>query len=568
MGQVSIQTAVAVTGEKLSELLSRCALTLVSDCGGRGTCQKCRIDIAPVDDDLADEFFSGHRVSLHSIRSAYPFRSVLACQTAVTENLLVLLPNEFLSDEKGTGQILLETRLTDRYALSADKPLSGRFGLAIDLGTTTLAAAAVDLKTGETLARTAVKNPQIAFGADVVSRIERASRSPESLRMLQRAAACGINGLITRLTETSGFSSSGVERVTVAGNTVMEYLLLGLDPTPIGRAPFVPPTTRFEPVSAKSLELDLPPDTPISLFPILTGFIGGDLVAGVIALDRMRYRSFFSGPELLLDIGTNGEILLLNGRKILAASTAAGPVFEGAHIRFGMFAADGAIEGVDFAPVPYWEKSLFGRIVQRSFVQRSIKTIGDRRAIGLCGSGLVDAAAELLRLELLTPNGRMATAAGALGKKERGRLGLFENQRAFLLAAQSGLAPAVWLTQKDIRQVQLAVGALRGGVRMLLEKAGLDISQIRHIRLAGGFGNYLNRENAQRIGLLPPEIPAKRISYCGNTSLSGAIAALVKPSLLSRAVRLQRRCEHLELAGLPEFQQVFAESMIFPKPTP
>ena len=576
----------AIVGEKLSELLPRVGRKLASDCGGRGVCRKCRLSIARLPNGWSDTMPTASALSLDTLRETYSFEEVLACQTVVSEPLLVLLPDEFRS-RGASEQILLDTTPKDRYrpdthrhtlADSARRLLhhaepqttgsSGRYGAAVDLGTTTLVVALVDLKNQTVVARAAAKNPQILFGSDVISRIERAGRSPESLAVLQKTVLSQIASLLETVAEQGHISPDRIERMTVAGNTVMEYLFLGLDPAPLGRTPFVPPVTLFEPVAAETLDLPIAAKAPVTVFPVLTGFIGGDLVAGLLALRKIGRRRWFSRPELLIDIGTNGEMLLLCNGKIYAASTAAGPVFEGAHIRFGTFAATGAIEGVHFSPVPYWEQGLFAKVLKRSVPQIQIKTIGNAPATGICGSGLVDSVAELLRLELMTPNGRILSADRAIGKKERGRLGEFENQRAFLLAGQAQLAPAIWLTQNDVRQVQLAVGAIRAGVEFLLKKANITFDQVHRLNLAGGFGNYLRRENAQRIGLLPPEIPTQRMVYCGNTSLLGAVELLCYPKKFRQTADCRNQAVHIELENEPLFAERFAQAMVFPENFP
>lgn len=576
----------AIVGEKLSELLPRVERKLASDCGGRGLCRKCRLSIARLPNGWSDTAPAASALSLDALRQTYQFEEVLACQTDVCEPVLVLLPDEFRS-RGASEQILLNTTPKDRYrpdtqrhtlsdslhrllhhaVRQAPNP-SDRYAAALDLGTTTLVVALVELKSQTVVAKAAAKNPQILFGTDVISRIERAGRSPESLAVLQKTVLSQIASLLETVAEQRHISPQRIERMTVAGNTVMEYIFLGLDPTPLGRTPFVPPVAVFEPVAAETLDLPICPHAPVTVFPVLTGFIGGDLVAGLLALRKIGRRRWFSRPELLIDIGTNGEMLLLCDGKIYAASTAAGPVFEGAHIRFGTFAASGAIEGVHFSPVPYWERGLFAKVLKRSVPQIPIKTIGNAQATGICGSGLVDAAAELLRLGLMTPNGRILSAEAAAGKKERGRLGEFENQRAFLLAGQAQLAPAIWLTQNDVRQVQLAVGAIRAGIEFLLKKGNITFDQVHRLNLAGGFGNYLRRENAQRIGLLPPEIPSERIVYCGNTSLTGGIDLLLHPKRFRQAADCRNRAIHIELENEPLFAERFAQAMVFPENFP
>jgi len=320
----------------------------------------------------------------------------------------------------------------------------------------------------------------------------------------------------------------------------METLFFGLDPSPLGRTPFEPPQMTFEPMPPLESGLPIHPKGTVELFPLLAGFVGGDLTAGLLARESAGK---WEEAELLVDIGTNGEMLLITPETIYAASTAAGPAFEGGNIRFGSFAEPGAIERVVFPD--------------------GVRTIGDFPASGICGSGLVDAAAELLRLGLLQRSGRLLTAEEARGLPEADRLERFENQRSFRLSDQY-VPEKIFLTQKDIRHLQLAVGAVRAGLEILLEQANLLLSAVSRLNLAGGFGRYLNRENAGRIGLLPAGLPLDRIDYLGNTSLAGAVLWGKIPGLGEQLRCYAERTVRVELEKSPGFTERFAEAMIFP----
>ena len=424
------------------------------------------------------------------------------------------------------------------------------FGVAFDIGTTSLVGSLLDLRTGEELAVVSRLNPQVSYGDDVLSRIEHASASPAGREDLQKSVAAAIGEMIGELCKQAKVERSRVYEVAVAGNTTMEHLLCGIDPSAMGRVPFTPAYSQGLILPAEELGLDIAEGGAAYVFPVIGGFVGGDTSAGILAA-RLEEAG---GPALLVDIGTNGEIVLAHGGKLLAASTAAGPAFEGARISCGMRAAPGAIE-----------KVLFDGELHCSVV-------GGGTPTGLCGSGLIDAAAELLRTEVVTPEGRMLPPQDlpdSVPAAMRQRVLLDEKgQPRFLLHKTSGgakKAKAVTLSSRDIRELQLATAAIRAGIAVLLRKAGLRTADLKCVLIAGGFGSFIRRSNAQRIGLLPPEMDHTRIHYIGNASLEGARWALVSVEARKRAEELARRAEHVELSQDADFLTVFADSMIFPE---
>ncbi|MCR4414020.1 MAG: ASKHA domain-containing protein [Thermoguttaceae bacterium] len=381
----------------------------------------------------------------------------------------------------------------------------------------------------------------------MLSRILHAQR-PGGLDDLRQAVVRAIDAMIGELAAEAGITREHIYEVVFSGNTTMQELLCGVDPRFLGEVPFVPATSDPVRVAAAELGLGIHPRGRAYVLPVIGGFVGGDTVAGILAtrLDRS------SGPTLLIDIGTNGEIVLWADGKLSAASTAAGPAFEGARISQGMRASAGAIEKV---------------VVRDGDLH--INVIGDVPPVGLCGSALIDAAAEFLRHGLMTSDGRLVPPAGlppSLSPELRRRVLAEDGKTSVVLAweADSGNGRAVALSQRDVRELQLASGAIRAGTAILLKRAGLKPADLEAVLIAGGFGNFIRRSNAQRIGLLPGEIPRHRIRYQGNTSLAGARLVAVSETARRTAEDLARRTEHVDLSSDPDFRWSFAESMIFP----
>jgi uncharacterized 2Fe-2S/4Fe-4S cluster protein (DUF4445 family) len=353
--------------------------------------------------------------------------------------------------------------------------------------------------------------------------------------------------MIGELTAQAGIAREQIYALTFAGNTTMQQLFLGIDPRFLGEVPFVPATADRVLVPTAQLGLHIHPRALAYVLPVIGGFVGGDTVAGILASGLVDY----PGPTLLVDIGTNGEIVLWANGKLAAASTAAGPAFEGARISQGMRAASGAIEKV----------VVDGRL--------RLNVIGDVAPVGLCGSALIDLAAELLRHGVLAPEGRLRPPdqlpAGLLPDL-RSRVSAVDGKTAFTLVpgGESAAGRPIVVTQRDFRELQLATGAIRAGILVLVKRAGLQPGDLEAVLVAGGFGNFIRRRNAQRIGLLPQAIDRHRIRYQGNTSLAGARLTALSRTARGRAEGLARQTEHVDLSIDPDFHRLFAEAMIFP----
>jgi len=417
-------------------------------------------------------------------------------------------------------------------------------GIAFDIGTTTVVGYLVDLETGKQLAVSSLLNPQTRYGDDVVSRIDHAGRVADGLETLQRGIVAGLNEIIAATASRAGVDTNDIVAVTVVGNTTMQHLFLGVSPSALALAPYVPAVTDAVCLSAEGLGLATYPDAVVWALPSIAGWVGADTVGMLLATGAHLQDEV----ALAIDIGTNGEMAIGSRRRMVACSTAAGPAFEGAQLSCGMRAADGAIDSVRIDGSVEWH------------------TIGDRAPRGVCGSGVVDLVAEMLRSGLIDATGMMQSAETltAMGQPTLAeRIGQNGRQRAFTLATpEEGGGRPVVMTQRDVRELQLAKGAIRAGVEILMRELGIDAGDVQVVYLAGAFGNYINPESALTIGLIP-RFPNARIVRVGNAAGSGARMALLSREALAEASRLVEQVEYLELSARHDFQDQFAEAMIF-----
>ena len=594
-------------GTTILEAAATAGLVIDTPCGGAGTCGKCRVQVSRG----AVESGNADRKAFTATELADGWR--LACQNRISDDLVIHVPTDSLfggdhqiaSDsslggpaevrptirkvyvelpaptledakpdllrlEEKTGPFKVDLAMLRHIpgrlrqqdyrgtAVLSDHQLidfeegdtSGQcFGVAIDIGTTTMVASLLNLCSGQELAVVPRINPQVSFGDDVLSRIHHSTSCPHCLEELRQAVAGQIGEMIRVLCSETGVQSRFIYEATFAGNTTMQHLLCGVDPSPLGTVPFAPAYGRGLLLSARDMEIPINPHGMSYVFPVIGGFLGGDTVAGMLAtrIDSLE------GPVLMVDIGTNGEIVLAHDGELLAASTAAGPAFEGARISCGMRGARGAIEKV----------LLDGDV--------HLGVIGDVAPMGICGSGLIDVAAELLRVGIVSPLGRLLPAEelpAGLPRPLADRVRTGDDGGAvFVLAEPVGgtLHKSLCITQRDIRELQLGCGAIRAGITILLRKAGLTPRDLKTVLIAGGFGGFIRRDKAQRIGLLPPEVDHQRIHYVGNASLAGARWALLSLEARRHSEELARRTRHVELSVDGDFQAEFAEAMIFPE---
>jgi uncharacterized 2Fe-2S/4Fe-4S cluster protein (DUF4445 family) len=459
----------------------------------------------------------------------------------VSPEILRELPATLRADD---GQVTVTT--FGRQVLSVEKGDTApmKFGLAVDIGTTSVVSTLIELESGEQLASVSSLNPQAVFGGDLMSRIAFAQFNPANLRKLRTRIVGLLNQHVDEIVRESGVLAKWIYKVVVVGNTCMHHLLLGIDPSYVGLAPYAPVMRHPLVLSARDLFLKVNPEARVCLLPIVAGFVGADAVA--VALATRLYES----PEvrIAVDIGTNGEVLLGSQAHLWACSAPAGPALEGAQIRHGMRAALGAID----------------RVRIEDDVQ--VHTIGEAPPLGICGSGIIDALAGMLDTGIVDATGLIQVEArDRLPPRLRDRVGTRGEERQFILvrAGEAGAAAHIVLTQEDIRQVQLAKGAIASGVAMLQRVAGVADDRVAELLLAGGFGNYLSIRSALRIGLIPP-LPEAKIRYVGNAASLGAQLCLVSEAERHRAEKIARSIEHVSLAAHPDFQDIFVECMNFP----
>lgn len=476
-------------------------------CGGRGTCGKCTAFLVTEGGETP----------------------VLACRTPAEEGMVLRLPEAApLTVERGAEDV--------DPPISPDEGQTG-FGVACDIGTTTVVCHLVDLSTGRKLATLGEGNAQRPYGGDVISRI---NASMEGKRPALTAAIVGQLGeMIRALCGAAGVDVTALCRMAVAANTTMCHLLTGLAPDGMGAAPFTPPSLFGDECDAGAL--GLPFEGSVYIAPAVSGYVGGDITADLLAagLDEA------DRPVLLIDVGTNGEMALGCGEHFICCSTAAGPAFEGAQISCGMTAAPGAISGVE------WRD---GQVV--------CSVIGGGESTGLCGSGLIDAVAVMLEMGAVDETGRMLDA-----EEDEGEIP--EEALPYLFLLDSGepafrLSDGVWVTQGDVRKLQLGKGAIAAGVKVLMDAYGASFGELDGLLLAGGFGSYIRPESAARIGLIPAELLAVTRPV-GNTAAVGAHGALVSRAGRERLAALQRNMQYIELSGLGAFNDAYMEAMIFPE---
>ena len=471
-------------GANLMDALQKEGIYLDAPCGGNRKCGKCRV--------IVDG------------------REVLACETVVSGNMAVTIPEK-------SGLKVLQTGISTRQNMN---PLKEGYLLAFDIGTTSVVCFLLDGKTGGELAKSSMLNPQTAFGADVISRIQAALRG--DMEPQTRAIRAGMTQLVETVCAEAKIGPEAIGVVSVVGNPAMQQLFLGVMPENLAAIPFAPVLTEAKTIPCGDV-LQVCPNAELIIVPDISGYIGADTLGCVLSTQIYNKEEI----TLMVDIGTNGEMVLGNRERLIACSTAAGPALEGANIRFGMRGTDGAIDHV-------W--------LENGEVKYSV--IGGGEAIGICGSGLIDAVAAGLHLGLLNKRGRI------------------QNENHIFR-----LTDKIYLTQDDIRQVQMAKGAIYAGIFLMAKQLGLEVEQIQKVRLAGAFGSFLNPESACRIGLLPEELLG-RIEAVGNAAGSGAKMLACDREMLHLTQKLTGRIEFLELASLPEFSRAFAKAMNFREEKP
>jgi uncharacterized 2Fe-2S/4Fe-4S cluster protein (DUF4445 family) len=409
---------------------------------------------------------------------------------------------------------------------------SRRLGLAIDLGTTKIAGYLVDLSDGRTLAARGIMNPQISHGEDIISRINRAVKSPDEGAQLQKLAADAVNELCTDLCAEAGAKSEEILEAVVVGNTAMHHLFLHLPVKQLVLSPFVPAVSRALEVRAGELGLTIAPGAYVHLLPNIAGFVGADHVSMLLATDAWQAKE----TTVALDIGTNTEVSLIYKGKIVTTSCASGPAFEGGHIKYGMRAATGAIERL----------RLIDDVIQ-------YQTIDEAPPVGICGSGILDALAQLYLARVIDESGRMMN--------NHPRVRNYRGQHEFVLVSKEERKgkPAITITQHDVRELQLAKAAIRTGIQVLLETSGCAEEDVKQVIIAGAFGTYIDISSAVAIGMLP-SLPLNRFRQVGNAAGMGAKLALISLKSRAKAQAVASRVSYIELASSPNFQPTFMQA--------
>jgi len=570
-------------------------LPIDSTCGGRGTCGKCKVRVI---EGRPDPSGADHRL-LRPQEIAEGWR--LSCQAPIYEDmtcevpqllrvpkaatmglgrLVILDPNvrkvylelsePSLHDQRSDVARLKDALTVEGHDMAAGvavlRTLPGVFreagfrvtavlagehlvavepgdttgecyGVAFDVGTTTLVGTLMNLRTGMAASVQSTLNGQAPFGADVISRISHGMNGPEAIVELRDAVVATMNAILDELYAETGVTPKATYEAVVVGNVTMLHLLLAVDPTPLSMAPFTPAFMDQLSVDARDVGLHIHPQGYVQTLPALGAYVGADIVGGVLATGIVREDKL----RVFVDVGTNGEIVLGNAQRALATAAPAGPAFEGSQIRCGMRATNGAIEGVTL-----------GDRVELQVIG------GDVAPQGICGSGLVDAVAQLLMAGLMDHSGRLKLAEDLPHHPLRDRLIDVDGVRAFLLA------DGVYLTQRDIRELQFAKGSIATGIKVLMDILGVAAGDLDEVLLGGSFGSYLNPESAKVIGLVPP-VDVDRIIAVGNSAGEGAKIALLSYRERQVAFELPSRIEYVELSGRSDFNDSFISVLGFPQ---
>lgn len=593
---------VSAAGGSLLDLARAAGVDMQGTCGGKGLCGKCRVRLdgpSPAPPTETERKILGAAV-------AEGYR--LACQTSLPQGGSVWVPpqsrpggqviltagtdaglgfdpaveaidltvpppsledviadGQRLVGELGQGRQLAEVELplgVLRQMPTALKAQAGRatavlwqgrrvldvaaghgqpcLGLAVDLGTTTVVAYLVDLATGRHLAVASAVNPQIAHGEDVISRIAHAGLGAAQLEALRARACQCVNQLARAACRQAGASPGRIMECTLVGNTAMHHIFLGLDPAGLATAPYAPAVSSCLDLPAREAGLELALAANLHVLPVKAGFVGADTVAVALAVQA----GSLDEPTLILDLGTNGEMILAAAGVMLCCSTAAGPAFEGGHITWGMRGAPGAVEGVRIGPD----------------LEPVLKVIGGGPPLGLCGSGIISAVAGLVQAGALESNGSFAPSLAS----SRLRPGPRGVEFVLAWAPETGTGQDLVISAQDVSEVQLAKAAVHAGLRIMLDR--LNLTRVSRVLLAGAFGNYLEPLDACAIGLLPG-VRADMVEGVGNAAGAGAVAALLNRLRRIQAQELASRLRYLELAACPEFPDRFVEGMSFPAPS-
>lgn len=533
----------ATKGQPLFETLVHTGTILRSDCGGNGRCGKCLVQISNLSTENISSPSDAELQLLGEKGLKEGFR--LACQATALNDLLIEIPDKSLLNPEvsSKGPMLLPEHM---YPKEPFIHISKNYGLAVDLGTTTIAVYLCDLDSGKVVSSISVRNPQAMFGDDVMSRISVVINNSSNLTRLQNMAVKAIQWCVTSLCESMHINDPVcIKTAVVVGNSTMIHLFVNENPSSLGTFPYEPRFIEEKTFKAETVGFSFNPCAEIVTLPLISGYLGSDIVAAALATELGE-----SAPgTMLVDIGTNGEVMLMGKNQILAASCATGPAFEGAAIKHGMHAVSGAIDAVKF------DKETGS--VTCSVIQKDPHTTV--QASGICGSGVVSAIAELYRNGFLSGSGQLNPNSGSPGIRYD-KNGILEFE---LVPAQlSQTERAITLTQKDIRAIQLAKGALITGMKLLCDKTDFNVP--KRLLLAGAFGTFIDIEDAKIIGMFP-DLPKSDVTGVGNAAGAGAVLSLFDPSLRTKARGLAQSTIVVDLACVPKFEKTFLNALPFPE---
>jgi len=496
------------SGQSLLEALIHQSIFLRSDCGGKGICGKCIVQKR-----LGDG----------------TYKNIESCNHIITEDVSIKIPETSMlsSHIMSKAQVSFPSAFKDRFKHVTD---NDSYGIAVDLGTTTIAIYLCNTARGEIISSLAVKNPQTMYGDDVMSRIGVISQSSENLGKLQKLVVKSIEWGTRELLLSCSGGGISTSKMVVVGNPTMIHILAGVDPKPIGLAPYHPVFYDAESFQAENLGFGME-DISVQTLPQVSGFIGGDILAAALAVDLENQ------PEgtLLVDLGTNGELMLKGKHKFYATSCATGPAFEGASLSCGMQAVPGAINSVAINN----DRSL----AEFSMINPSGSS--EQKPYGICGAGVINAVAQFCDKQIISPSGVFTS-----------------EQKNYILVPENPdrNQPSIHISQKDIRSVQLGKSALISGIQILSKSAGLTMP--RKIIIAGAFGSHLNKVDLMRIGIIP-EMDLDKIEMAGNSAGSGAVMALCDERYIQKAARMAAMIEIVDLACNIEFQDIFINNLSF-----
>ncbi|MDR1246003.1 MAG: ASKHA domain-containing protein [Clostridiales Family XIII bacterium] len=547
------KTVRVALGASIAEAARTAGVVIETPCGGALICGKCKVKIDASDLPRVDT------CGAHMLSDAERAEGcVLACASTVRGDIRVTVPDgagatgetqtvkSGVSFDTGIDPEIYKAYIKERdetcvraasgATLGTESGDTGGclYGCVVDIGTTTLAAELTDMKTGAAAATVTSVNPQTAYGQDVLSRILFAS-DPQGLDTLRASVLREINAMLARLCGETGISAEHVYEIVLSGNTAMLHIAMGIDPSSLGRVPFSFRLKGGESFNAKESGFDISDFGLVYLPPLISAYVGADICSGIMAARLHR----LNGRSLFLDIGTNGEMLIADNGKLCAASTAAGPAFEGMNIKFGSRAVKGAIEYFKIEDTDDF----------------TVRAIGGAAPSSICGSGLMDIVGELVVNGVIDESGRFESAE-SLPRGLAARMIEADGKPAFSLAQD------VYLTQQDVRQVQLAKGALRAGVETLLAVAGAGADELDRVLIAGSFGYHLRAESMINIGLLPASFAGK-IEFLGNTSQSGGRAFLMNRAYRDEIAAAVPAVEVVELANRADFNDLFIDCLSF-----